>query len=78
MMKKASFLVLVLEGYVGYHRTIQFHLLWYTWLGIDVDYCDIEWFAFEKNESILSFLYCTQVQQLLLTMRATSLKQDKG
>ena len=61
MMKRASFLVLVLEGYVGYHRTIQLHL-WYTWLGIDMDYCDIEWFALEKNKSILSFLYCSQVQ----------------
>ena len=38
--------MLVLEGLVGLHRTIQLHLL--QW-GIDLDYCDIEWFALEMN-----------------------------
>ena len=45
-MKRTSFLVLVLEGPVGLHRTIQLQLLQHYWLGID---CDIEWFALETN-----------------------------
>ena len=41
--------MLVLEGLVGLHRTIQLQLLQHYWLGIDLDYCDIEWFALEMN-----------------------------
>ena len=42
--------MLVLEGLVGLHRTIQFQLLQYRLdRGIDLDYCDIEWFALEMN-----------------------------
>ena len=33
MMKRTSFLVLVLEGLTGLHRTIQLRLLWHCWLG---------------------------------------------
>ena len=42
--------------------------------GIDLDYCDIEWFAWKRTELILSFLRLypsTEFQTLLLTMRAT-------
>ena len=41
--------MLVLEGLVGLHRTIQFQFLQHYWWDIDLDYCDIEWFALEKN-----------------------------
>ena len=41
--------MLVLEGLVGLHRTIQLQLLQHYWLLIDFDYCDIGWFALEKN-----------------------------
>ena len=41
--------MLVLKGLVGLHRTIQLQLLWHNWSGIDLDYCDIEWFALEMN-----------------------------
>ena len=41
--------MLVLEGLVGLHRTIQLQLLQRYWSGIDLDYCDIEWFALEMN-----------------------------
>ena len=41
--------MLVLEGLVGLHITIQRHLIQPTDLGIDLDYCDIEWFAFVMN-----------------------------
>ena len=40
--------MLVLEGLVDLHRTIQLQLLQRYW-GIDLDYCDIEWFALEMN-----------------------------
>ena len=41
--------MLVLKGLVGLHRSIQLQLLQrYCW-GIDLDYCDIEWFALEMN-----------------------------
>ena len=41
--------MLVLKGLGGLHRTIQLQLLQCYWLGIDLDYCDIEWFALETN-----------------------------
>ena len=41
--------MLVLEGHVDLHRTIQFQLLSITGWGIGLDYCDIEWFALEMN-----------------------------
>ena len=48
-MKTTSFWVLVLKGLVGLHRTVQLQLLQHYWLGIDLDYYDIEWFALETN-----------------------------
>ena len=47
MMKSTSFLVLVLEGHVGLHRTVHFFSI-VGW-GIDLDYSNIEWFALEMN-----------------------------
>ena len=41
--------VLVLKGLVGLHKTVQLQLLQCYWLGIDLDNCDIEWFALETN-----------------------------
>ena len=41
--------MLVLEGLVGLHRTIQLQFLQITGQGIDLDYRDIEWFALESN-----------------------------
>ena len=52
MMKRTSFfffLVLVLEGLVGLHGTIQLQLLSIGGWGMDLDYCDVEWFALEIN-----------------------------
>ena len=38
------------KGLVGFHRTIQlFSFFSITGWGIDLDYCDIEWFALEMN-----------------------------
>ena len=41
--------MLVLKGLVGLHRTVQLQLLQCYLLGIDLDYCGIEWFAMETN-----------------------------
>ena len=41
--------MLVLEGLVGIHRTIQLQLLQHYWSGHNRDYHDIEWFAMEMN-----------------------------
>ena len=41
--------MLVLKGLVGLHRIVQLWLLQHYWLGIDLDYRDIEWFALEMN-----------------------------
>ena len=45
--------MLVLEGPVGLHRTIQLQLLQHYWWGIDMDYAihGIEWFALEMNRN---------------------------
>ena len=48
-MKRTSFLVLVLEGLVNLHRTIELQLFSISSWGTDLDYCDIEWFALEAN-----------------------------
>ena len=42
--------MLVLEGVVGLHRTGQLQILWLQGLGIDIDYCDIEWSALEMHQ----------------------------
>ena len=41
--------MLFLKSLVGLHRTVQFSIFSVTGLGIDLDYCDIEWFALEMN-----------------------------
>ena len=41
--------MLVLKGLVGLHRTVQLQLFSITGWGIDLDYCDTEWFALEMN-----------------------------
>ena len=43
------FWVLVLEGLIGLHRTVQLQLFSITGQGICLDYCDIEWFALETK-----------------------------
>ena len=50
MMKRTSFLVLVLEDLIGLHRTVQAWLL-QNW-GIDLDYSDTEWFSLETNRNL--------------------------
>ena len=53
----------VLECLVNLHRTIQLQLFSITGWGIDLDYCDIEWFALEMNRDnwFCCFWNCIQV-----------------
>ena len=66
---------LALEGLVRLHRAIQINFFSVSGWGIDLDYCDIEWFALEMNREII--LLClrlhpsTAFQTLLLTMVVT-------
>ena len=41
--------MLVLADLVGLHRIIQLQLFNITGWGMDLYYCDIEWFALEMN-----------------------------
>ena len=66
--------MLVLKGIVDLHRTVQLQLLQRYWLGIDLDYCDTEWFALETNRDHsvifeIASKYC--ISDFLLTMMAT-------
>ena len=64
----------VQEGLVGLHRTIRFQLLQHSWLGINLDYCDTEWFALETNRDhsvIFEIASKYYISDLLLTMMAT-------
>ena len=66
--------MLVLKGLVGLHRTVQLQIFSITGWGIDLDYCDIDWFALEMNRDHSAFLRLhpsTAFQTLLLTMMAT-------
>ena len=54
--------MLVLKRLVGLHRTVQLQLLQRGW-GIDLDNCDIEWFALETNRDHsvvfeIALMYC--------------------
>ena len=61
IMKRTSFWVLVLKGLIDLHRTIHFSFFSVTCWGIDLDCCDIEWFALEMKRSFYSFWDCIQV-----------------
>ena len=41
--------MLVLKGLIGLHKTVQLQFLQRSGWGIDLDNCDIEWFALETN-----------------------------
>ena len=44
--------MLVLEGVLGLHKIGQLQFLQHPCLGIDLDYCDVEWFALEMNQDL--------------------------
>ena len=45
--------MLVLDGLVCHHRTVQLRFFDICGWGIDLDYHDIEWFALETNRDHL-------------------------
>ena len=47
---------MLVRGLVGLHRTIQLSFFSITGRGIDLDYCDIEWFVLETNRD-QSFIF---------------------
>ena len=49
LCKGYLFRVLVLKGLVGLHKPFNFSFFSITGWGIDLDYCDTEWFALEMN-----------------------------
>ena len=50
LWKRHVFLVLILAGLVGLHRTSQLQLLWHYWLGHYLDHYDVDWFVLESNQ----------------------------
>ena len=50
--KRHHFSMLVLKGLVGLPRTVQLSFFSITGQGIDLDYCDIEWFPLETNRDL--------------------------
>ena len=46
-------MVLVLEDVVDLHRTVNFSFFGISGWGIDLDFCDVEWFALETNRDHL-------------------------
>ena len=75
------FLVLVLEGVVGLHR-VNFSFFGINDWGIDLDYCDTEWFALERNQDhsvVFEVAQSTTFWAFLLSMRTTPfLLRDSG
>ena len=74
MMKRTSFLVLVLEGLVGIIELLNFSFFSISGWGIDLDYCDIDGLPWKQTEIILSFLRLhpsTAFWTLLLTTMTT-------
>ena len=57
-MKRTSFFGVDLEGFVDLHRTVQLQFS-ITCQGIDLSYCNTEWFALEMNRyhSVILRLY---------------------
>ena len=73
--------LLVLDGLVGLVEPFSFSFFSITGWGIDLDYCDIEWFALEMNRDhslVFEIASSTAFQTLLLTMRASYSISSKG
>ena len=65
--------MLALEGLVDLIEPFNFSFFSITGWGIDLDYCDIEWFALEMNRahSVIFEVPSTAFRTLLLTIMAT-------
>ena len=56
--------MLVLKGLVGLHRMFKLSFFSVTSWGIDLDYCDIEWFALETNRDHSVITLATSCEEL--------------
>ena len=56
--KGHHFLVLFLEGLVVLHRIFKFTFLSISGWGIDLNYCEIEWFALEMSKNCSVIFEC--------------------
>ena len=61
MMKRAPFLLLVLECLVGHQRPFTFTFSGISGWGVDLDYCDIEWVDLEMNRENSMMLTCRYI-----------------
>ena len=57
--------MLVLEGLVGLHRTIQLQLLQHYWSVHRHGLCDVEWFALEMNRDHSVIFYIVSKYYIL-------------
>ena len=55
------FLVLVLEGLAGLHESLKFSI---SGWGIDLDYCDVEWFALWLDSNYLGLREAQYLEEL--------------
>ena len=63
--KELLFLVLILESLLGFYRMVQLHFLSISGQGIDLDYCNFEWFALETSRDH-SFVFKTAPKNSVL------------
>ena len=67
--------MLVLEGLEVFIQPANFSFFYISGWGIDLDYCDVEWFALEENQdhSVIFDVVPKYLQYfgLLFTIRAT-------
>ena len=63
--KELLFLVLILESLLGFYRMVQLHFLSISGQGIDLDYCNFEWFALETSRDH-SFVFKTAPKNCVL------------
>ena len=66
--------MLVLEGLIGLDGTVQLQLFGIRGWGVDLDYCDMEWFALEMNRDHsvifeIALKYC--ISDSFVDLRAT-------
>ena len=78
MMKRTSFLVLVLEGLIGLHRTIQLQLLQHDWFALETNqdhsvifeiapkYCILDSFVDYEGYSISSKVLLPTVVDIMV------------
>ena len=57
--------MLVLKGLVGLHRLFTFSFFSITGQCIDMDYCDVEWFALEMNRDHSVIFYIVSKYYIL-------------